>query len=257
MTLTCLAENTSASGLPTEHGLSLHIASDGINILFDMGQTELFAANAQRLGVDLAEVDIAILSHGHYDHGGGLKKFLELNSKATVYIPQNAFIPHYNGTRKYIGLDQSLKDCPRLVTVCDDITLADGISIITHRKVPTLHRPSGDGLTMMTANGLAPDDFDHEQYLVIVKDGKRVLFSGCSHRGILNIMEAMTPDVLVGGFHFSKFELDDSLAQKAKALGKYPCQYHTCHCTGTEQFEFMKQYIGGLSYLSCGDKIEI
>ena len=64
---------------------------------------------------DLADVDIAVLSHGHYDHGGGLATFLELNKNAPVYINRHAFEPHFNGTEKYIGLDTSLSNHPRLV----------------------------------------------------------------------------------------------------------------------------------------------
>ena len=73
MKVTSLVENTSRRGLPVEHGLSLHIQlDDGRQVLFDMGQRRLFADNAERLGIRLADVDAAIVSHGHYDHGGGL-----------------------------------------------------------------------------------------------------------------------------------------------------------------------------------------
>ena len=86
MKITALLENTASDCcMMTEHGLSLYIEAQGKKILFDMGQTDLFYKNALTLGIDLAEVDIAILSHGHYDHGGGLEKFLEINKKAPVY----------------------------------------------------------------------------------------------------------------------------------------------------------------------------
>ena len=116
MKITVLAENTAVSNdFGAEHGLSLLIESDGKKILFDMGQTDLFASNASLLGINLSDVDIAVLSHGHYDHGGGLKKFLEANTKAPVYINKHAFEPHYNGAEKYIGLDTSLSRNPRLI----------------------------------------------------------------------------------------------------------------------------------------------
>ena len=77
MTITSLVENTSCKALPVEHGLSLHIRlDDGRSVLFDMGQKQLFADNAARLNINLSEVDLAIVSHGHYDHGGGLKTFI-------------------------------------------------------------------------------------------------------------------------------------------------------------------------------------
>ena len=97
MKITSLVENTSTVGMPVEHGLSLYIQLDnGRNILFDMGQRRLFAENAERLGLAIADIDMAIISHGHYDHGGGLRAFLEINDKAKVYIHNDAFQPHYS-----------------------------------------------------------------------------------------------------------------------------------------------------------------
>ena len=101
MTITSLLENTAArAGIAAEHGLSLYIETATRRILFDMGQTDLFARNAEALGIDLSRVDLAILSHGHYDHGGGLAAFLEINQTAPVYLTEAAFLPHYNGTQK-------------------------------------------------------------------------------------------------------------------------------------------------------------
>ena len=100
MKITTLIENTSARGLPTEHGLSLFVETAEHKFLFDMGQTDLFARNAETLGIALSKVDFAVLSHGHYDHGGGLNTFLALNDHAPVYMSRYAFEPHYNGTEK-------------------------------------------------------------------------------------------------------------------------------------------------------------
>ncbi len=121
MRVTALTENTTEIGLRTEHGLSLYIETDDKKILFDSGQTELFAENAGHLGIDLSSVDMMILSHGHYDHGGGLKKFIEINKKAPIYMSRYAFEPHYNGTEKYIGLDSSLENSERIIFT-DEIT---------------------------------------------------------------------------------------------------------------------------------------
>ena len=109
MKITALLENTAnRSDMKTEHGLSLYIETENKCILFDMGQTTMFTENAKTLGIDLQKVDLAILSHGHYDHGGGLAEFLKIHSHAPILIHRDAFLPHYNGTEKYIGLDASL-----------------------------------------------------------------------------------------------------------------------------------------------------
>jgi len=67
----------------------------------------------------------------------------------------------------------------------------------------------------------------------------------------------LSPDVLIGGFHFSKMPLDGRLAEAARTLASHSTEYYTCHCTGEEQFAYMRQYMQNLRYLSCGDAIEI
>ena len=258
MKITSLLENTTErADMQVEHGLSLYIETEDHRILFDMGQTDLFFKNAKILGVDLSSVDIAILSHGHYDHGGGLQKFLEINSHANVYIHKKAFLPHYNGTEKYIGLDTSLKNHSQIIFTDDVYKIDKSLTLFSCndkiKKYPII--PSG--LTEKIDNVFLPDDFTHEQYLLIEENSKRVLISGCSHKGILDITEWFSPDVLIGGFHYSKLSLDESLANSAKILATYPIAFYTCHCTGREQYKFMKRYIPSLYYLSCGETIMI
>ena len=148
MEITSLVENTSRMDFPVEHGLSLYISlDDGHKILFDMGQRRLFADNAERLGIDLADVDIAVVSHGHYDHGGGLRTFLELNKKAKVYISRHAFEPHYslreNGL-KYIGINP-LQIVPTEVV----IAIAGGCRKASGGHPVFLHGPQHLGLVML------------------------------------------------------------------------------------------------------------
>lgn len=258
MKITCLAENTAyVPDIRAEHGLSLFIETGKYKILFDMGQTELFYENACKLGINLSTVDFAILSHGHYDHGGGLKKFLEINSKAPVYINKYAFEPHYNGTEKYIGLDLSLKDSSRLVFTDDTFSISDGFELYTCNSEKKKFSLGSFGLNMKTDEAFEPDDFRHEHYLLIKENGRKILISGCSHKGIPDITAWFSPDVLIGGFHFSKLPLDVQLAEYARFLDNFPTEYYTCHCTGIEQYEFMKKYMKDLHYLSCGESIEL
>lgn len=258
MKITCLAENTSYSpDISAEHGLSLFIETDRYKILFDMGQTELFYENACKLGIDLSDVDFAVLSHGHYDHSGGLKKFLEINSKAPVYLNKFAFEPHYNGTEKYIGLDLTLQDSDRLIFTDDKFTVCDGYELYTCNSEEKKFELGSFGLNMKINGDFAPDDFRHEHYLLINENNRKILISGCSHKGIPDIVSWFSPDVLIGGFHFSKLPLDEQLREYAVYLDGYETKYFTCHCTGIEQYEFMKQYIEKLNYLACGETIVI
>ncbi len=256
MKITTLVENTSVSDkLKCEHGLSLYIETENHKILFDMGQTDLFAENAKLLGIDLSDVDIAILSHGHYDHGGGLRKFLEINQKAPVYMSKYAFEPHYNGLEKYIGLDTSLCNNDRIIFTDGVREIEEGLTLYLCNDREKLYDLGSFGLNKKVSDNFLPDDFLHEQYLCIEENGKKVLISGCSHKGILNIVEWFEPDVLVGGFHFSKLPLDDTLIEYAKKLDGYDTEYYTCHCTGMEQYQFMKQYMKQLFYIATGDVI--
>ena len=258
MQITCLIENTSnRPEIQAEHGLSLYIETGKYKILFDMGQTELFYQNAEKLGIDLSEVDFAVLSHGHYDHGGGLKKFLEINDKAPVYINKYAFEPHYNGTEKYIGLDVTLKNIDRIILTDDEFTICDGFELYTCNSEEKIFQLGSFGLNMKINEIFDPDDFRHEHYLLIKENGREILISGCSHKGIPDIAAWFSPDVLIGGFHFSKLPLDEQLKEYAMHLDSFKTEYFTCHCTGVEQYEFMKKHMSRLNYLSCGESIEV
>lgn len=256
MIITSLLENTSARpDIAAEHGLSLYVETETHRILFDMGQTDLFARNAEALGVDLTHVDLAVLSHGHYDHGGGLAAFLEINQTAPVYLTEAAFLPHYNGTQKYIGLDTSLRGHPRLRVVSGDLSLGDGLTLLSSNGRERKHALGAFGLTERVGDVFIPDDFRHEQYLLIEEDGKRVLISGCSHAGILDIVEWFAPDVLIGGFHVSKMALGEELTALGEALAAHGTTYYTCHCTGMEQYAFLQKRMPRLRYLAGGETV--
>jgi 7,8-dihydropterin-6-yl-methyl-4-(beta-D-ribofuranosyl)aminobenzene 5'-phosphate synthase len=166
-----------------------------------------------------------------------------------------AFLPHYNGMEKYIGLDVSLSDDPRIVFTGDTHRIDASLCLFSCNDRERNYPLNPFGLTEKTGDSLIPDDFRHEQYLLVEEDGKRVLISGCSHKGILDIMDWFSPDILVGGFHFSKMPLGEELEEMAKTLARYPTVFYTCHCTGTAQLEFMKRYMPDLHDLSCGKYI--
>ncbi len=258
MKITVLAENTSKKeNIGCEHGLSLLIETEKHIILFDMGQSELFAENAEKLGIDLGNVDIAVLSHGHYDHGGGLKKFLELNSKAPVFINRYAFEPHFNAEKKYIGLDTELQYSERLVFTDEEYLIDKGLTLFSCYELSKRSDAPSAGLYEMKNGVYIPDDFRHEHYLLIEENDKRILISGCSHKGIMSITEEFQPDILVGGFHFMKITSKDIVSAYAQQLNLFPTEFYTCHCTGREQFCIMQPFMNNLHYISSGQIITI
>ena len=258
MKIWTLVENTaSRDDMTAEHGLSLYIEAKGKRILFDAGQSGAFWDNAGKLGVDLNQVDFAVLSHGHYDHGGGLPRFLEENTQAPVYVSRYVFGGYYNAAGRYIGLSPELADNSRVIRVEENLELAEGITLVSCRERESLVPVDSAGLGKKAGDSIVPDDFLHEQYLIIEEQGLRVVISGCSHRGVLNIAQWLPCDVLIGGFHFMKMDPEGSRVRDAagRLLG-YNTRYYTCHCTGAEQYAVMKRIMGDrLNYLAAGDCI--
>lgn len=236
-----LAENTACrEDLAAEHGLSLYIETGGCRILFDFGQTDAFLRNAEKLGVDLRRVDLAVLSHGHNDHGGGLARFLQINASAPVYLSRHAFEPHFSRSGSFIGLDPSLADSSRLIFTDGSLDISDELSICSCGAPPE----DASGQTVLENGVLRPETFRHEQYLLVREQGKRILFSGCSHKGIGQIAEAFRPDVLVGGFHLLHTPEETRLRAAAERLLQCPTVYYTGHCTGQAQFDYLKEQMG-------------
>ena len=265
MRITALVDDVARSGYEAEHGLSLFIECEGEKILFDFGASAAFLRNAAMAGADVAAADRAVLSHDHYDHGGGLESFFAANGKAEVYAAQEIFGERYSrGGRKYAGLDISLKERfrDRFVYVGESAKLGKNAEIVSLRKEDIRYPASGEGLCTLTASGLVRDDFEHERYLLLREEGKLVLVSGCSHKGILNIVNKFHPDVVIGGFHMNG-EGDDEegnarITRLAEALAATGAAYYTGHCTGLRAYGLMKEIMASrLTYLAAGDTVTI
>ena len=192
MKITALIENDRVEDrddLRPEFGLSLHVEVNGSKILFDMGLSAAFASNAEALGIDIGEVGVAVVSHQHLDHGGGLERFFELNDRALVYLREGPRVDRYfkafGVIKRPIGLDLDLLDrFHRRIEYVDDMRLvAPGVYLLT--SIGSSHpRPPGNArLYMESAGKLVPDPFDHELMMVVHDDDGMVVFTGCSHHG--------------------------------------------------------------------------
>ena len=262
MRVTMLLDNLAADpSLAAEHGLSLYIETEKHRILFDAGQSYAFARNAEALDIDLSAVDIAILSHGHYDHSGGLARFLELNDHAPLYLHRSAFERREAERGRDIGLAPSLADSPRLVFTDDILHLDVGLALITCNQRERRFPSHSGGLYQYRDGAPEQDAFLHEQYLCIHEGTRNVVISGCSHKGILNIVDWLKPDVLIGGFHFMDMDVlkdSEELESEAAQLAASGTLFYTCHCTGKKQFDYLKERMGErLHYLAGGMSVEI
>jgi len=281
MIITSIVENTSKKGLPVEHGLSIYIQLDnGQRVLFDMGQSDLFARNAEQLNLDIKMIDTAVISHGHYDHGGGLNTFLNLNTRAKIYIHQDAFLPHYSlrdSGLAYIGLDPHLQPAVetsspvinRRYVLCGNVTRIDDHMMLFADVEGSCCWPHGNQL-LFGPTREKNDSFNHEQNLIIQEGDDVILFAGCAHRGIINILRkaeqvvGKKPTHVLAGMHLVKSGLDEEaesafIRNLAHELKDYKqTQFYTMHCTGEQQFLKLKQFMNSqIEYLSCGDMLII
>ncbi len=271
MIIKALVENTSISkDLGCEHGLSLYIEANARKILFDVGASEMFIENAQKMDVDITEIDYLIISHGHYDHGGGLRAFLRENTKARVFIHHLAFDKHYalrsNDKLDFIGLEKELKENKQIIFTSDQFIISNGIHVFSNVVKRETLPLSNSGLLMEKNGQMIKDNFAHEQNLIIEDAGKIFLITGCAHNGIVNILEyfhtlqGRMPDYVIGGFHLSGHSGGHESLETIKRIGKYlnntKAQFYTCHCTGTEAYKQLKEVMGdSIDYLSVGSVI--
>lgn len=273
MKITVLMENTACDdALCTEHGLSLYIETLGKKILFDMGMSDKFIQNANSIGIDATDVDFAILSHGHFDHGGGISAFLADNNSAPLYIRKMAFDTHLADNPsgiKDIGIDATLLPNKQFIFTGETQELGEGLSLFS--LVPAyepIYASSGTQREILDGEIVA-DRFHHEQNLVICENNKYTLIAGCAHSGIYNILThfhklfGRYPDVVIGGFHLMIPSLQKSLPDEiidnlADKLNTHDTKYYTCHCTGSYAFDRLKTILQGkIDYISTGSIIQI
>ena len=266
MKITTLIDNrTQSDNLETEHGLSLYIETDdGQKILYDTGQSDLFMHNAKKLGVDLNEIDKVIISHGHYDHVGGLIAFLKKNKTAKVYMNATLFYYEYfslkNGVKKMNGFPAELLEYRNRFVLLYQNRCIDNIWLITDIN-KKYDMPKGNAILYREKEGVEElDKFEHELILVIDTAKGLCFFTGCAHNGVLNIastVQSVIPEkqihCLYGGFHlidgkdYVEVETTDELTNIANKLNNLlpTAKFYTGHCTGEKAIRVLSQKMKG------------
>lgn len=266
-----LVENTKRNECLNEHGLSFYIETEKHKLLVDTGASDLFLNNAEILGVDLTQVDTVILSHGHYDHSGGLLPFAKINPNAKIYLKYAADGDYYHiypDGDKYIGIDKEIMKLPQIITVKDNLKIDEELFLLTGFDGKRKPSWSNQKLKQKVGDQYIQDTFLHEQCLVLTQGERKILLSGCAHNGILSILDKYQkyfgeyPDTVISGFHMMK-DIDHTqeeveyIKQTAYELLETKALFYTGHCTGQAAFAIMKEIMGDkLQELYSGMRVE-
>lgn len=257
LNMTVLIDNVAEEPLAGEWGLAILLTADDRKILLDTGAGDLFAQNAACLGIDLDTVDTGVLSHAHYDHADGLDAFFSLNRSAPFLVRKGTFENCFGikeGELHYIGIKSGTlrKNEARIQYVDGIYEIAEGIWLIPHRKADYSAIALRNDLYILRGKERCPDDFAHEQSLVIETPKGLVVFNSCSHAGMSNILADIREmlgrsDIYayVGGLHLYKMT-DGELEDLCKEIsGTSIAHIFTGHCTGDHAFHFLKEKLGG------------
>jgi len=264
--VTILVDNQAGERLVAEHGLSLWIETEDKRILFDTGQGGALENNARVLGADLGQTDILVLSHGHYDHTGGIAQVAKVAGQVEVYCHPGAVLPRYSirdGTPKPIQMPResmrALDNMPaqRLHWVTQPVLLSERIGITGPIPRETSYEDTG-GPFYLDPEGKRPDPIDDDVALWIRTNEGLVVCVGCCHAGLVNTLNHVRRltngsriRAVIGGFHLLNAS-DQRLEQTMSRLQSIsPDTVVPCHCTGEGAFAALKEAVGERLFRGC------
>ncbi|MGF1731663.1 MBL fold metallo-hydrolase [Photobacterium kasasachensis] len=281
MKLTALVDNSRLNSRPdlaVERGLSLHVETMGQQILFDVGSGKAFCDNAALLGVEIRDIDVAVISHRHHDHCNGVTHFLDCNTKAQVYFrdcEETDYSFRVFGFKSNIGIEREIfEKAPERFSFVNEMTeILPNIYVVTNIG-SRYQQPKGNKyLFVNSGKDCKPDTFDHELLLIIKESDGLVVFTGCAHSGVINMVQTAVElfpsariKAVVGGFHLVGLPIFDSIGgskEEIKAIGQalesYPIdKLYTGHCTGMKAFGILKDVLGDrLEHLPTGRSVTI
>ncbi len=256
--ITILVDDEAAPGLAAEHGLSLWIEAHGRRVLFDTGQGAALARNARALGVDLARADSVVLSHGHYDHSGGLAHVLAVAPAAQVYFHPDVLNHRYvvrAGASRPIHMPRSARTAlagrqgDRLHWVTEHAVLADGVGLtgpIPRNGVPE----GGTEPFYLDPEGTQRDPLSDDLALWIETPGGLVVCLGCCHAGLENTLAYIARlrparlRAVLGGLHWQSAGPEQLERGAQSLLARAPDQVVPCHCSGSAAGQVLRRSLG-------------
>lgn len=280
MKVTMLAENErdiNNSRLKAQHGLSMLLETNNTRILFDTGASGIFVENAEVMGIDIKSIDAVVISHAHKDHSGGLIEFLERNHSAKVYMSIHAKEQYYLGL---LGLkinisipEQIFKKYGERIIFVENLTEITEEIFFVPCNFSQISRSNKNNLYVKAGNGFTEDSFKHEVMLVVKKTNGLVIFTGCSHNGLVEMVKycrecfPQEPILsIIGGFHLMKVPFKTLLSdtkENIEHIGRSVLsmdvdKVYTCHCTGKKAFGILKTTMGNrLEYFHTGRQINV
>lgn len=272
MDIKVLMENvTYSQNLKSQHGLSFLVTDENIKLLFDTAQNQDFICNAISMNESLKDIDYVVLSHGHYDHTGGLESFLKINKKAKIIMSRYAVEEKYSnstGEIRSIGfpLKERYKEFENEFIFAEDYyKISENIEIYSNIEMKNEFENREKRLFVKRENEYVKDSFEDELYLIIKKNEKINLITGCAHRGIINILNGIMTKTgykkfgaVIGGIH-TKGNGEERAVRTAEELLKIGAdKYYLNHCTGVEEYALIKAILKEKTeYFYTGRKIEI
>jgi 7,8-dihydropterin-6-yl-methyl-4-(beta-D-ribofuranosyl)aminobenzene 5'-phosphate synthase len=241
-------------GLKAEHGLSLLIKLPDCHILFDTGQSDLLVHNARELGEDLSLVKHVVISHGHYDHAGGLEAFLAINDHATIWMKPQAQSPKFSlstGEAQYIGMPCDLMNYSHRIRLIEgNMEIANGVFLLGDIPMCTSYETVNPKLKQCDESSLEPDLFEDEAVMHVIQNQSVVVIAGCAHRGIVNTLEAVKKasgmqqfSLVMGGTHLNGAP-QHRITATTQALSAMDIKsLMPCHCTGIQAYHHLSAHL--------------